>query len=152
MFKAFPWTAGAALIRLYALSSSTGWLVHAGLLPKASLSDHPPPRCDDDCYDSADKGQSKMSQAMGWTDGGYTGFGGMKEQGKMNWKLLPHAIFQGKTTWRLQKKPQGVIFLLMSLCLAPCQWSTVVDLFWAQWTPGVWTKDIGSEHTAWHTG
>lgn len=101
MFKALPWTAGTALIRLHALSSWTGWLVHAGLLPKASLSDHPPPRCDDDCYDSADKGQSKMSQAMGWTDGGYTGFGGMKEEGKMNWKLLPHTIFQRKTTWRL---------------------------------------------------
>lgn len=104
MFKALPWTAGTALIRLHALSSWTGWLVHAGLLPKASLSDHPPPRCDDDCYDSADKGQSKMSQAMGWTDGGYTGFGGMKEERKMNWKLLPHTIFQRKTTWRLQKK------------------------------------------------
>lgn len=64
MFKALPWTAGTALIRLHALSSSTGWLVHAGLLPKASLADHPPPRCDDDCYDSTDKGQSKMSQAM----------------------------------------------------------------------------------------
>lgn len=153
MFKALPWTAGTALIRLHALSSWTGWLVHAGLLPKASLSDHPPPRCDDDCYDSADKGQSKMSQAMGWTDGGYTGFGGMKEERKMNWKLLPHTIFQRKTTWRLQKKKekktQVEIFLLMSLCFAPSLWSTVVDLFWAQRTPGVWTKDIGSEHTAW---
>lgn len=148
MFKALPWTAGTALIRPNALSGSTGWLVHTGLLPKASPPDHPLPRCDDDCYDSTDKGQSKMSQATRWTDGGYTGLGWMKEEGKMDGKLLPYTIFQRKTTWRLQV----AIFLLMSLCLAPSQWSRAVGLFWAQWTPGVWTRDIGSEHTAWHTG
>lgn len=144
MFKALPWTAGTALIRQNALSGSTGWLVHAGLLPKASPPDHPLPRCDDDCYDSTDKGQSKMSQAMGWTDGGYTGPKGREK----DWKLLPYTIFQRKTTWRLQV----VIFLLMSLCLAPGKWSIAVELFRAQWAPGVWTRDTGSEHTAWHTG
>lgn len=71
-------TAGAALIRLRVLSGSTGRLGHAALPPTASPPDHPPPRCDDARYDSADKGQSKMSQAVGWTGGRHAGLGPMK--------------------------------------------------------------------------
>lgn len=61
--------AGTALIRLRALSGSTGRLGHAVLPPTGSSPDHPPPHCDDARYDSTDNGQSKMSQAVGWTGG-----------------------------------------------------------------------------------
>lgn len=50
---------------------------------------------------------NRRCHKLWWTDGGYTGFGGMKEQGKMNWKLLPHTIFQRNTTWRLQRNTGG---------------------------------------------
>lgn len=102
-----------------------------GLLPKASLSDHPPPRCDDDCYDSTDKGQSKMSQAM--VDRWRVHRIWRNERARENeLEVVTSYHISKKDNMTFAKKTQVVIFLLMSLCLAPSQWSTVVDLFWAQ--------------------